>query len=246
MKKYFKALFNLLFSFFKDKKQQREEAKKYIKENIKDLIKTFVNDNNCQSYDEPISIFMAGSPGAGKTEYSISLLKRLKVKAVRIDADEIKEWIPGYKGKNAEVFHSASALGVEKLYDCALKNKKNIILDGTFDIPFEKAKKNIKRSLDKKRHVEIHYIYQDPVLAWHFTRIREIKEGRHVPKKIFLSAFKNSGKNVLEIKKTFGNKVTVCLIHKNFDRNLEKFYDNIDDKFLENYLNKVYNKKPNI
>lgn len=85
----------------------------------------------------PSSYFMAGSPGAGKTEYSKSLIQILtekepERKIVRIDADEIRDWLPQYDHKNALLVQRAASLGVEKVLDCVLKNHQDFILDATF------------------------------------------------------------------------------------------------------------------
>lgn len=39
---------------------------------------------------EPVSVFMAGSPGAGKTEASVALLKHFDTPVLRIDPDELR------------------------------------------------------------------------------------------------------------------------------------------------------------
>ena len=55
----------------------------------------------------PISVFMAGSPGAGKTEFSKRLVEafgKKKPKAIRIDGDELRAFFPDYKGNNSKLF----------------------------------------------------------------------------------------------------------------------------------------------
>ncbi len=78
------------------KKNKAEEAIQYIKKSKKKLLEDFASDKICPPSDNPASFFMAGAPGAGKTETAISLIEDLKVSAIRIDPDEIKGWIPGY------------------------------------------------------------------------------------------------------------------------------------------------------
>lgn len=99
-----------------------EESIKFIKDNRKLLCEKFANLEIFPSTEKPFSIFMAGSPGAGKTEFSISFIKNLmnlddKLKIVRIDADEIREIIPHFTGENSFLVQPAAALGVEKLFD---------------------------------------------------------------------------------------------------------------------------------
>ena len=64
--------------------------------------------------DSPVTIFMAGSPGAGKTEYSKNLLdlvsKNSKYHPVRIDSDELRSEIPGYTGNNSSHVQGAVSI----------------------------------------------------------------------------------------------------------------------------------------
>ncbi|MBI3255577.1 MAG: zeta toxin family protein [Candidatus Andersenbacteria bacterium] len=115
-------------------------------------------------------MFMAGSPGAGKTEVSKRLLSRFEQKPLRIDADEIRTLMPGYVGANACLFQKAATKGVHILYDLALEKSYNAILDGTF--AYYDVLQNIQRSLDRGRKVEIFFVYQSPYHAWGFTKKR--------------------------------------------------------------------------
>ena len=135
----------------------------------------------------PTTLFMAGSPGAGKTEISKRLVPRFKQKPIRIDADEIRTICPWYTGNNAHVFQDAATKGVHILYDYALKNNINVILDGTF--AYNGALENIKRSLDRGRKVEIFFVYQDPLQALDFTKKREALEQRRVSREVFTDSF---------------------------------------------------------
>ncbi|MBI2458967.1 MAG: zeta toxin family protein [Parcubacteria group bacterium] len=182
--------------------KEAEEAKKFIKKNRKLLIEKFAKPDFYKSIVNPVTIFMAGSPGAGKTEFSKNLAKILDKKLVRIDADEIKEIMPQYNGKNSDVVQGASSIGVEKLYDHILAKKLEAIVDGTFS-KYDVSYKNVKRSLDHSRPVVIFYIYQDPIIAWDFTKKREALEGRMIPKSAFIEAFFAAKENVNKIKEIF-------------------------------------------
>lgn len=217
-----------------------KQAINYIKKHKGDVLDKFANDRICAPQDEPISIFMAGSPGAGKTEFSKNLIRQADLQAVRIDADEIKEMIPQYDGKNSDKIHGASSLGVQYLYDFALQKKKNVVLDGTF-ANFRISCENIERSVKRNRPIEIYYIYQDPLIAWHFTKAREALEGRFVPKTLFVDSLFRAKENVNRIKNIYGDKIKVNLVIKNFENELKKLYLNIGD--INNYLKIGYNKK---
>lgn len=214
-----------------------ELAVAFVKSHKREIREKFANDNSAQSEQKPFSIFMAGSIGAGKTEFSKNLLKIPRIQAVRIDADEIKEFIPFYTGKNANQIQGASALGVEYLHDYVLDKKKSMVMDGTFSNT-EKARQNIMRSLRKNRPVEIFYIYQDPLLAWKFAKAREHEKGRAITKEAFLDSFYNSQKTLIKVKEEFGEKVIINLVIKSYADSLEELHLKIDR--IDNYLNKQY------
>jgi len=220
-----------------DKNDEAEKAIKFIKENKKKLISNFASDEICPPSKNPASFFMAGAPGAGKTEIAKMLIYVWKSPAIRIDPDEIKKQLPGYNGSNSEIFHRASSLGIEKIHDYALAKRKSIILDATF-AEYEISHKNITRSIKKGRTVVIFYVHQSPELSWDFTLKREKLEGRHVPKKVFEYALKNSGLNVVKIKREFGKEIKICLVEKNIDAKIKKFRVNIGADELESFLAK--------
>lgn len=220
-----------------------EQSRIWVKENKKEIIKKFIGDKDI-STGKPFTIFMAGSPGAGKTETSkrfISILEKTDKMdpIIRIDPDEIREIIPGYNGKNSDTFQGAASLGVEKLYDYVLKNKINAFVDGTL-AKYDVALKNIARSIEKRRVTSIFYIYQDPIIAWKFTKAREKKEGRYIPKEAFIDSFFAAKENVNFLKRKFRDDLSIFLIEKNFITGEEKFYFNIID--VDNYLKIEYTK----
>lgn len=208
-------------------------AIEFIKKNKRSIREKFAHDKISEREENPFSIFMAGSMGAGKTEFSKNLLKIPHIRAVRIDADEIKEFIPYYNGKNANQIQGASALGVEYIHDHVLEKKKSMVMDGTFS-NLEKALKNIERSLKKNRPIEIFYIYQDPLLAWKFAKAREEQKGRAITKKAFIDSFFNSRKTTQKIKQIFGDKIILNLVVKSYEDSLEDLFLNINnlDKHL--------------
>lgn len=214
------------------------EAFKFIKENKKELIKKFANPNFFKPVLKPVSLFMAGSPGAGKTEVSKNLTKRFHNIPIRIDADEIRKICPGYIGLNAHAFQRSANKGVNILFDYALKYSLNIILDGTF--AYGGALENVKRSLKHKRTVELWFIYQDPIKAWEVTKAREEKESRHVSKDVFIKTFFESRKNIASVKSMFGKSVQLNLLIKDYDNNQEKFRLNITTDELDSTIESHY------
>ena len=193
---------------------------------------------------DPISVFMAGSPGAGKTEMSkivISMLEYDERHVVRIDGDEIRPLLPGYVGNNSHLFQGAVSLIVEKMHDYALHQKQSFVLDGTFS-RYEKAIDNIRRSHRKDRLVLVFYLYQKPEVAWKFTQAREKAEGRNIPKSAFIDQFLEARETVDRVSKELKEKTQIFLVKEDFEtnrvENIMRIGDKgsqIDDYILERY-----------
>lgn len=216
----------------RDERRLAEAAIEYLRENKKEIIQEFAG-TQYNSTDRPVTIFMAGSPGAGKTEISRNLLQALGEKeVVRLDPDEVRKVFPGYTGTNSRIFQSASSLAIERLHDHVLKKSKSFILDGTF-AQYEVASTNIARSVKRGRRPVIIYVYQNPLLAWRFTKKREAKEGRNIPKDAFIEQFFGARETCQKIKDEFGSSVRLWLFER--DVNQDNFIqvrfniDRIDD-----------------
>lgn len=220
-----------------------DEARSFIKKEKRKLLAYFIPEHVLAPEEDPILICMAGSSGAGKTETATVLMERwFKDNIIRIDADDIKSWLVGECGGNLNNYHSAAALGVDKIYDECLRQKKNCIIDGTF-VDLDISLKNINRAFDKGYSVVIVYVYQDPEPAWYFVKEREKKTGRKVPFSVFKNSFVSSIENVWEVKNALGSRVSVFAIKKNFDFSVEEFKLNADESFLLKMLKSVKMKK---
>lgn len=218
-----------------------KEAAEFVKKNQKLLIEKFANSNEYTPVSNPFTIFMAGSPGAGKTEFSIAFKEehiRLdpNSKPVRIDADEIRWIIPQFTGKNSQEVQFAASIGVEKLFDYIQGHHYNTIVDGTFSS--SSALKNVERALNRGRKVGIFYLYQEPIVAWEFTKKREEIEGRNIPRDAFIKSFIDARENVDLAKDRFGSRIELHLVVKDYENRVQKTYFNISK--LENYLKSTY------
>ena len=188
----------------------------------------------------PVSVFMAGSPGAGKTEASIELIN-LKgadgAKVLRIDPDELREALPGYNGENSWLFQRAVIPIVERMHDLALDQQQSFLLDGTLS-SYKVAEKNIERSLKRGRTVQILYVYQEPEQAWKFVQAREAAEGRRIEPEDFARQYFAAREVVNNLKAKFGKAISVDLLMKNNDGS-HQFYragvDQIDNHIPEKY-----------
>jgi len=201
------------------------------------LIDKFASASVYKSDDFPVTVFMAGSPGAGKTEISVGLVEQFSSPAVRIDADEIRTLCEGYTGMNAHLFQSAASIGVEMLYAHCLNQKLNVVVDGTF--AHQKTISNIEKSLACGRKVIVYFVYQDPQIAWDFTKKREGVIQRRITKESFIKGYCMSRMNVSDAKKQFGNQVELNLLVKNLTNDdVSAIYDNISE--IDLYLKKIY------
>ena len=222
-----------------DEERIEQKSLDYAKKHKKAIAARLTDRGRYPAEVDPVSVFMAGAPGAGKTEASIELVKDLTGDPdgiLRIDPDELRSEFHDYSGANAWLFQSAVSVLVEKVHDLALKQKQSFILDGTL-ARYPKAEENIRRSLRKDRVVQILYVYQEPWRAWSFVEARERMEGRNIRPQDFLGQYFASREVVNKLKKRFGKKIIVDLLVKNTSG--RRFYEmniwSIDDYVPESY-----------
>lgn len=225
-----------------EQEKLKKVAKQWVKDNRKKLIARFCDLKTHPRTKRPITIFMAGTPGAGKTEFSISLLKKFDGTFVRIDADDIRELMRpiGYNGANAELFQDATNKAVNILFDYAnRKAGQNVLLDGTFS--YGNWRENVERSIAHGRRIEIYYIYQDPIVAWDYVKERERRHGRVVPFKAFAKSYELSVVNVQRAIKDFGEYLTVHFAKHDYTKTVESIEVDVSD--IEKLLPEQYNKE---
>lgn len=223
-----------------EEKRIEEEALIYAKKHRTEIARRLTNPATFLRETNPVSVFMAGSPGAGKTEASIELLN-LKAadgaKVLRIDPDELRELLPSYNGANSWLFQRAVIPIVERIHDLALDQQQSFLLDGTLS-NYNVAEKNIQRSLKRDRTVQILYVYQEPEQAWKFVQAREAAEGRRIQPEDFVRQYFAAREVVNRLKVGLGKRIQVDLLMKNNDGS-HQFYragvDQIDNHIPEKY-----------
>lgn len=221
-------------------KRSQDAAVEFARKYKKVIAKRFTDPNIFRPEHNPVSVFMAGSPGAGKTEASIALLETIETDGasiLRIDPDELRDKFEGYTGDNSWLFHSAVSILVDRIHDMALKQKQSFILDGTL-ASHDVATKNISRSLRKGRAVQILYVYQDPIQAWQFVLAREEQEGRRIRREDFIRQHFAARDSVNKLKGEFKQKIRIDLLIKNNDGTQQTYkanVDQIDNHVPENY-----------
>lgn len=215
-----------------------KEAKKLKNKLAKEMV------DHLPQEESAVSVFMAGSPGAGKTETARNMIKTFKkesgVDLVHIENDELRKVFEDYDGINSPLFQRPATLLVEAIHDRALKRDVSFILDSTLS-SLEKAKDNIQRSLKRNRYVLIIFVYQEPEQAWCLVKAREIVEGRRVPEEVFVNQFMESQRVVSELKKLFQDQVDIIFIEKNIDGRNERPHFNVSD--IDALLRKKYNRE---
>lgn len=217
-------------------KQIELEAVRWIRRaaNKRAIIDQFASLEVHEPGPHPMLIFTAGSPGAGKTEFikgfRESIEPVLKTKPVVIDPDAVRGFLPGYTGANSYLFQRAVSIAVDDLYRHVLKSKQSAFIDGTLS-DYRLAHQNLQAAIDHYGTAMVCYIFQHPAIAWHFTQLREAVEGRNIKKSDFIEKFLGAKETVDKIKDTFGDKVILNVILKDYkdtDKNkaVAKVFDN--------------------
>ena len=205
-----------------------DRAISFAKANKKSIAKRLTDRAIYTPEEEPVSVFMAGSPGAGKTEAAGALLKLFSDSPIlMIDPDALRSEFEEYRGGNAWLFQGGVSILVEKILDLALDHGQSLLLDGTLS-NLDVARKNVTRALKRKRFVQILYVYQDPALAWKFVQAREQAEGRRILPVHFIDQYFAARDVVNTLKLEYGRDVRVDLLLKNFDNSHRLYKAGID------------------
>ncbi len=222
-----------------------EEAILFAKTHKKEIADKFTDISLYPPDLSPIYIVMAGSPGAGKTEFSKRLLEQFERpdrKVARIDPDDFRSLLPGYNGKNSFLFQGAVSIITDRILDNLFHQKQSFILDGTCS-HYGPAAKNMKRSLEHNRFVFLFFVYQHPKTAWEVTKARELKEGRNISKEIFIEEFLSAQETVTKLKAEFKEKLLLNFVDKevfneivNVYSGIESIYDKLSQRFTREEL----------
>lgn len=131
------------------------DSKAYAKEHKQAFIAKVVK-GKVPVLEEKLAIFMAGTPGAGKTEVVESLMEFANDEELCvIDSDRFRAQFPGYKGSNSSDFQPGATYLVNTTFDYLLKEGYSFILDGTFGAHQDVVIRNIKRALKRNYHVSV-------------------------------------------------------------------------------------------
>ena len=218
----------------------RERAVTFDKKNRTEICRRLTDKTIYLPESYPVSVFMGGSPGAGKTESSKEFVASIsdgKTKTLRLDPDDLRVEFKDYDGSNSYLFQKAVVILIERAMDYIFKNGQSFLLDGTL-ASYGVAEKNIQRSLDKDRDVLIIFVYQRPELAWEFVCAREKVEGRKILPEHFIKQFFDAQEVIEMLKEKFGSRIQVDLLIKDNDGNTRTHHSDINS--LNSYLKQNY------
>lgn len=204
------------------------------------IIKHLLEQSGAAPEAEPAAIFMAGLPGAGKTELSRNLIKDSGVRLFRIDMDEIAEMLPGYKPEKADAFRKPATNILSECLKYALHHKISFIMDGTFGS--KEADRNIERCLKHGFSVKIIYAFQDPRLAWLFTCAREKVEHRGIEFEGFIESYYKTINNVKQISEKYNKEIILDIAIKDSGNKVGNWIRNVNSTEIDNMLEVIYNK----
>lgn len=218
----------------------KNDMLKWVKENKKEFILDMVREAEVEPDSEPGAFFMAGLPGAGKTEISRGIISDFKVPMLRIDMDEIAEKIPGYLPENADKFRKPATLLLSETFSYAIHHDIDFLMDGTFGS--SKACENIERCLKHGYSVQIVYAFQKPKLAWDFTLAREKVEHRAIKFDGFVEAYYKTIANIKTIAEKYGDKIVIDIAIKDDKNQVGEWKRNVAFDEIDNILDVEYNK----
>jgi len=172
------------------------KAKQWVKDkaNQARVVELFFEKN--KPTDSRVAFFMAGIPGAGKTEFAENAIKS-NPEFISIEHDQLVEFIDGYRPEDYYKYRKAGSVLVTRVFDECLRNGYSFIFDGT--LSHENGVKNIKRCLKADYEVVVVYIVQDATLAWELTQARELVKKRSIERKGFIETCRKLNLNLLNI-----------------------------------------------
>lgn len=212
----------------------------WTKNHQKEIVDRIISDAGLCPENEPMAIFMAGLPGAGKTELSNGFIKEMRTKPIRIDMDELATYIKGYQPEKADLFRASATRILNNLFDKTIKKHLPFIMDGTFGSKM--ALTNVERVLKRGYIVQIAYAFQDPKLAWQFTKAREKVEHRAIKEDGFIETYYKTISNLHELARRDYENVTIDIFIKNEDNTVGQRIENVRENQIDDILKVVYNK----
>lgn len=163
------------------------------------------------SQEQPIGVLLGGQPGAGKSYATMRIKERLNSNVLIINGDEFRSYHKHYEdfyqlyGKDASKYTGAFAgKMVEKVRDEAIKNKFNVVIEGTFRT-VETPLKELNNFKERGYKAEVIICTCPKELSWESTikRAEELDSAglqpRYVPKEHHDIVTENLARNAATI-----------------------------------------------
>jgi predicted ABC-type ATPase len=211
----------------------------WAKANKKTFANKLIKSSGVEAKKHPSAIFMAGLPGAGKTEFTKRLIENSTLTVVRIDMDEIASQIDTYTPDRADKYRAAATTLLNEVFSRSMKRRMDFIMDGTFSSA--RALNNIKSALNRGYSVKVVYIHQDPKLAWNFTQAREKVEHRAIKFDGFIESYGKIINNVKGITGSEYTNVVLDIVIKNKDNTVGIWHENIKAQDIDSFVKVIYN-----
>ena len=154
--------------------------------------------------------------------------------------DELASFAKGYKPERADEFRLIGTALLSQLYSTVLKNRLDFIMDGTFSS--KNAELNIERALKRGYNLKIVYVYQDPKLAWEFTKAREKVEHRAIKFDGFIETYYKIFKNIKEITQKYNEQINLNIVYKTPTNEIGKWEKYVCHSKIDELIKIEYNK----
>ncbi len=177
-----------------------EEAKKWVKDKSNQNKVAQLFFKKYKPTKTKLAFFMAGIPGAGKTEFADNTIREASPQLIPIEHDQLVEYIDTYKPESYYNYRTAGSTLVTRIFEDCIKNGYAFVFDGT--LSHENGIRNINKCLKHGYNVIIVYIVQDTSMAWELTQAREVVKKRAIRKIGFIKTCKKINSNLLNIFKT--------------------------------------------
>jgi predicted ABC-type ATPase len=143
------------------------------------------------SVKKPNSYMLGGGPASGKSTVLDAGLVKFPKNTVKIDSDGIKDSLPEYtkmlkdKNKGAAAFvHEETSHISKRIMARGIKEKYNVLLDGTGDSSLDGLRKKTAKMRVGGRKVNAEYMTIETDLSVKIANIRGKKTGRFVPESV--------------------------------------------------------------
>ncbi len=174
-----------------------ENVKIWVKDKINQnkVVKQFFADN--KPHNHKLAFFMAGIPGAGKTEFTQNTIKEESPELISIEHDQLVEYIDGYRPEDYYKYRKAGSVLVTRIFSECLKHDYGFVFDGT--LSHENGARNINKCLKHGYQVIVVYISQASSAAWELTQARELVRNRAIERSGFVETCKKINPNLLSM-----------------------------------------------